>query len=651
MSLTPDLLRPDEVIWEGVRFPIAGRRVTITKVNTFPPKLTVGDPSRDSEQLASSYIAEDFRGGLLTRRMQDNAPTDRVWESTLDTRWDRELRLLPYAAPTQRPALVPTTAYVAASGEIAADPANPDGGDILWALWFDSATGNVWPCFWNDIATDGIWQVAAGMTTPFFTLGASLPPATNATAFREAGKDWLLFPVRQGVLFFQSSALLIMKYQPQGIAATHMTVWDARLWAFNAQTGQFYVCAGGVQAAYDWDGATGANPWVERAALPERAYEVRGLCVYYNARGDPTIHAVSKHGVYAYDAVANRWVETRLTWPRHNTAGAHTYYQGDLYVAVGQGLFDYNGASVRDVGLGRDYGLSPAQRGDIVQLADVFNWIAAGTDASDPTTPAHHAGIYLWDRTGWHTLYLSPQTGETCRWLAYHNANRPRLWFTLGGQAPYFIDFPTQVYNPRDVTTTRYALTGYAITPWADAAWSELDKLFCEERFRVTGCSTFDTVQVDYVINDDETSWYPVARVQQDGLVTVPYGTARTNDGRLLRNIRKRYTITRDAAHLTTTPVLHFDASKFLKVLPSAYAYTFTVDTSGRLAQYGTPEALETALLHIVDSLLLSELCFRRAGQPVGHTALKRVYTSAFSGTTGTGTLPGGSWRVTVVEV
>ena len=103
------VLRSNEIELNGKFYKIVGP-VRPRLASRFPGKVVMGDYSKDSEVLASSWIISDQRGGILVEEMDEAIHLDRSWWSTCDARFKNQI-VLP----------APATATTALSGGISSN--------------------------------------------------------------------------------------------------------------------------------------------------------------------------------------------------------------------------------------------------------------------------------------------------------------------------------------------------------------------------------------------------------------------------------------------------------------------------------------------------------------------------------------------------
>ncbi len=84
------VINPNEVELNSKFYPIIGP-VRPRLASRFPGKVVTGDYTKDSEVIASSWVIDDLRGGVLREELSDE--TDRCWWNTCDHRFAKEITL------------------------------------------------------------------------------------------------------------------------------------------------------------------------------------------------------------------------------------------------------------------------------------------------------------------------------------------------------------------------------------------------------------------------------------------------------------------------------------------------------------------------------------------------------------------------------
>lgn len=124
--MTEIVISENEVALGTTLFPIKGG-VRSAMISVFPGKVVIGDYTKDDEQLASSLIFSDQRGGILKEEMDEKVDFDRAYWSTLNTRYKGHLPL-PVLA-TDCGGTSPETLRPNATGDEAVLTPYPDGGE------------------------------------------------------------------------------------------------------------------------------------------------------------------------------------------------------------------------------------------------------------------------------------------------------------------------------------------------------------------------------------------------------------------------------------------------------------------------------------------------------------------------------------------
>src|SRR3990172_6602119 len=83
----------DEVVIDNVSYPVTG--INFTGLGRFDPKVTIGDYSKESDQLLSSWIQSSWSGGAMVDDHIEGATDSRFRFSTLWTRSPGQLTLPP----------------------------------------------------------------------------------------------------------------------------------------------------------------------------------------------------------------------------------------------------------------------------------------------------------------------------------------------------------------------------------------------------------------------------------------------------------------------------------------------------------------------------------------------------------------------------
>ena len=597
--------------------------VSTTSVNQFPAKVVTGsDTNRDTEPIASTHIFGDWRGGIGIELMDPAENKDRSWYSTLDTRFARQLFLPPLRSDI-------TTGLPSAKRLDAAT----QYGDTLYAITRDKSGYQFNGVSWN----------SSGLTVT--------EQARDAVSFTDSNlKHWLVFG-------YGNSTGSVGGY----------TKWDGTtgtdVAGDSATKPRCYGLAFHNGALWGMDGNglvwkcldLGANTWVTGGVLPiydQTMPPFRQLLVYRNAAGDPTLHCVTRAGLYAYDELNEIWYATELQYPYLSEngpiTGGATVWRGDLYLAQGLDVFKYNAGVVTNLGLNKDYGLSTAYsstNSPIRLLCNAYNWLLAATTEE----------VFLWDGTGWHFFTGTNTTTVGLSGLWFFSSHSYQTAFLVLGRnsdanpAAQAVPMPISLFNPRRMTGTTYADAGELVSPWFDAAWPELVKTAIEVVAEGEGLTATQTITIYYQIDTgaDSDLWTQVAiTLNSSSQNNVPQ-TGAFASGAGLEFYRIRFKVLMSSNSSTLTPVLKYLRVKYLKNLPPRLGYSCTVQINDKYDNQSTAQQW-TSLYAAYTSNTLLDFSFRRTSQEL---VTRKVKVSHWGGPAPTGQDTRGSIQLALVEV
>jgi hypothetical protein len=653
MTGLPDVLSANALTLQDVLYPITGD-VAVSGLGAFPPKVTIGDNTRDTAQLVSSINLGNFQGGWLHRILDPGQEPEWVWQSTADTRFRRQVTLPPQAQSGNAGLSTgPPSEYTKLFRRVGIVGGGADFTYAVATIGTAAAEkiiswhGNTWNNEHTGPATFDYQDIA----TLEIGLATNIIAGHSGGYSKQIGGGWVDVTTTGG---------------PAGApcpAITNVLAFGSTFYATD-NAGYLWVCT---------DVST--NAWTRGGALPvvdlNNAGPCRALVTFRDKSGDPAIHAVTREGLAIYDIAANAWRPTELSFPYVRS----TIYQrgvavwrGDLYIAAGQTIFKYDGNTIENLGLDRVDGLPASFAQPVRYLCDTYNWLVAGTDFN----------IFAWDGVGWHLLWtaVGGTPNQYIQDLGYVVADQgltTRLWWSTTDQnnvgaaastITRYLDMDRTLFNPRTSTTFAYDSSAYLISPWYTAGWDELDKLWIEVNAAgeqiVAGNETIDIqYQLNLQADSDPTPWITLGTLSTNGPVRMPFATTppATDDGVVAKSIRFRANMARRAGagapQNTFTPVLLYISVKFQRLLPRLYGFSFTVDVPRTvdLAGYRTPEALCTSLQTAYETQTLLTARFRRDGQEVGNIPARRVQVSQFVVQTRPGPDTGFKAQVSLVEV
>lgn len=563
-------------------YPVAGEMITQLNLARWPPKITAGDYSLDSDPTMSSWILSSFNGGIGNYELKPGVDDYTYWTGTLETRYPEGPTLLPK-----------TNAY----------------GPL------EEYAGTAYPL--GDFYSAGDDPLSLGSF------------AEHLHYWSETGKEWRYeidltsSPVRPGVNFEGEfhiplgafgidtlDTVLVVTNEPS-IQAIDLIVWDNKLCALAADGNFYYKAVGG-----SWTAQSDAR----KAPSSTRA---RRLVNFINSQGDPTLYVITNTVVYAFDPEGGTdgiLYETRLDYPKHPNQGrAVANWRGDtMYVSVGLGIHGYNGSVIQSMGPDGRYGLPAHLRGTILDLKGEYNALLAliqgvpGEDqeAEEEThivhTPLYQnqdtwhisnaesaqvfSSIYRYANSQWHPVWESADATGFPTWMEISESQGAyRLWWGYGGQM-YTQQLQVAFQNPKQSLLSGgmdLESSGSLITGWFDADMRAFTKL--ASHIEVNLDNTTGTggpggaVRIDYQIdNDNEEVWRSLGIASQVGLTVMPFNNIprEVGDpfsvGRPFDRIRFRIWLLQDGIS-NHSPLPYSIVMKFQKIPESQLSWSFTI--------------------------------------------------------------------------
>jgi len=603
------LLGDDEQI-----YPLGGP-VQVASLSVLPARLTVGPADRDQEQIRSSWIIEDWSGGLGVLDMDETTESDRYYYGTLETRRRRTLGRQPRA--------------LAISGA-------PAGTRLRTGSMFGTTFYAVWDTKVRYLLTGGAsWGTpAGGGYADFAALG------TDALQIRLNNKDWLIIAYQAGAVAFDGTTWNYYPADATHPGAVWLAEWFGRVYTLDTNNVLWYASDG-----------TGA--FTKAAPLPVPTGMVKGLNIFFDSGNNPQLHASTTDGLWIYNAdvgPTGQWFRTRLEFPLHPAAGAADGWHGDWYEAgAGGDVYHYTGGAgptVNPMGLSRDDGLPTDWRGDIIQIRRSHNWLLAGLTAAQPVTapaavytcsghwavtvvpdaPAKSA-IFGWNGAAWHPLWSGDAVTVPLDWLGVISQDG-KVWMLWGyGGVAYRQQMPTGVFEPRQVPNWAYADEGFIYSSWFDGGHPEWMKLACTFMGALQAPGPTGSADVAYAIDGADT-WTPLTHWTTERPDPTIFGA--DGEGLPFHKLRLRAAI--QSGDQFDPIAIDFMHLTYIPNLDRLYSITATIDLSD---PHTAPE-LERQLLATIDAGGLVKSAFRRQGQRVGPQA-DRVFILSYRGLVGSG--------------
>ena len=648
------VIESNEVSINDVFYPTT-RPVQAVLASLYPPKVTIGDTSRDSQSRASVISWADWRGGLGIERMEGAVDVDKTWWSTAQLRYKRHLVLPPLANKTGSDGTLASTAH-AISGLSSAVIGELD--DTIYAACDNKVLKYV-------SATD-VWSVAD-------TLPAN---ATDTITVNLSGTVYIVFAYTTGYAY--STNMSGAMTDDSTHAAKYLAWWDNKMY-FISNAGQLYHVT-----------APNASPTTD-ALLPLPAGYVTDLFTARDTSGNSILYASTKVGLFAHDSGNTKWVETEVDFPFHPFNGMGTRrWRDSVYFPAGLGIYKYinctNNAVITTVGPDKEDGLPSEARGTIKRLDASHNELLAMVDATtapvvastaltgnfqwsavqhghgSPVMPADTgtSGIYGYNEIGWQTKWYAHDTGKPILDTHVSNAHGDyRLWWVFDNDI-YNMKIASDIINPSQLADFEYAKSAVHYTPWFDAGQVEVDKLALRLKVEASDLSSNEKLTIEYELDhaenslsiqsgDTEVTSTTMGAVK--GVQTFNFGdSASVLNGTTFRAIRFKITLNREDADTDAAKLLSPDlislTFEYRKKLEPKWGHTVTVDFSNDYRDK-TPQELRSNLITAIENRQLVEFTFR---DDAGGTRNYYVDIASASGLEYTGYDERGQSQILLVE-
>ena len=615
---------PDRVITDGTislnsEFYKLASPVRPNLISVFPQKVTMGDHTRDDEQIASSLILSDYRGGIGIERMDPSKDIDRAWWSMCDMMQRNMLTLGRLTTDIDQPTSV--SGAVLGLGSYGANLYGSWGTDIY---------------AWNGTS----WGSSVRSTTA---------AVRRIMTGNLSGKQYLLALTHENFEYYEGSTWARnTDWTPSRLAA----FWDDKLWCVN-RPGEPVSCELRFLSAIN-------GTWTLAATLPFTDNDVVWLFTGPDALGESILYLSTSSGLWAYDAPNARVVPTGLSWPIVSTGtssivgrGAATW-RGSIYVSHGLGVLKYTPgatATVTAVGPDRDYGVPSAYVGPITALhATINNLVAFTSTETAPDTGGTNCVGMLYDGRAWHPFWIgADSTVQQSR--AHITADVAGIYRVYWGQdsdtAVIHAPITATVSNPLQQPSWDFAVSSVHETPWFDANYVNRDKLALRLRIDTEDTSSNETVVVKYA-TDFSASYTTLGTINSDTdplTTTFDFPNSSTPTGTKFKTIQFQLTLNRGGT-ATNTPIVTSMELAYVKLLDTKYGWTVELDLHNDFKGL-TPMEQQSALRTAIDSDTLVEFTFR---DDSGNTRNYYCKVSSATGLERSGHDERGVWRLNLVE-
>lgn len=409
---------------------------TWTETGVLDPPLVIGDSTRVSQKVISSFVWYDLSGGIGVDEQNESSDVSRTWFGAWDT-----------SRPGQN-TLPPEVLAAKPSG--ASGTCWPLGrvGETLYALFGTSIKG------WNEGAGAFYAAAATGISgTP-----ASKPVSFKGSLFVPYGSAGYLVLAESGTPGTLNAPTSVtggigvpgtftagspVTTSPLPVA---FTVWDQKLWALST-SGAVCWSKTGADNTWTWLHNDAYNEYValESGQTPKR------LFTYRNAAGQDSLYATTATGLFILDDIALVFRTTPLKdAPSVSGFGdsvATWRYGEDAWVSMGLDVYHWSpeGAVVPFTGPSRDHGLPQKYAGRVTDLCAEFSALymlvqggvavstAASVDTEDRGAGFDDAG-YVPATSSAPCLLRWTGIGYICDWEGVDSDGTP-TWAVVGDVA------------------------------------------------------------------------------------------------------------------------------------------------------------------------------------------------------------------------
>ena len=562
--------RKNEISLFGNRYPIVGP-VEQVLASVWPNKQVIGDYTKDSEQIASSWIVSNQTGGIGVKDMEEfgldgqQKDTDRCWFSTATINVKGH-RTLP---------------------RLATSTTNPTGSEAKILIEFNNT---MYCAFGTSVYT---WtEVTSTWTTASHSLPAN---PTDATVYK--GK--LYFCCTSDFERFDGSTWQTGAQLGAAQKCILTVEWDEKLFMLDA-TGQL-----------DYSVDEGVT-WITNALSTEPTDSFTALFTYDDVAGGDAIYLGTKEGPFILNYDNAKWGTIgKLTLPFHrfNCKGANAF-RNAAYFPSGMQVYEYQADPyvLSAIGLDRDGGLPPEYTGSITKILAGHNYLFAFMDATATSLQDLYPSGDYWDTTiydeegfsaifqytppsinakgGWSVAHLGAVAGTALGTGVVATADdNYRLWFAIDGTVK-FMALQETLQNPKEVASFPFAPTSEHITPWFDADNAVIDKLGFElaAYYEDLASDNQEYVQLYIGLNYDEDTWtlltnatYTDGKIDTSGETTFTFAD---DEGLAYKAVRFRELMFRRDGDDTKSPDCRWLRHKYIKLLEPKFAFSTQIDCS-----------------------------------------------------------------------
>jgi hypothetical protein len=540
--------------WYPVQGPVRRQQLAI-----FPPRVTIGDSSKDSDTYISSWISGDWTGGVGVLTLNEGSDDQRDYdEDFIDTRSPNQTALGP---------LVRSYSPVGSACYPLGMVVDASSGH---ATYFVAAVGTTLYYF-----TGSNW-----LTTGITIAGA---PTAKGVTYQGLGTTPQLF-IPMGSAGYEKISVTgtsFTKTHGGDITPKEFCLYDGKIMAFNGD-GKLYASVDESTTFTKLLDATGDDK-----LILDPAYQFRHLVSYFDTTGDPALYAITDRAAWIWNDVVSKWQITTFQYPPHPHfgLGVAVFRSGEnLWVSAGLDILNYGYNKVESPlsGLSRDNGVPADSRGFVKDLQAEQSCLYALT-SPDATSGATKCRLYAWTGVGWHGMWSA---NETPTWMGISSSD------PAGDGSGYCLHWGTssRIYtmklrlnfiNPREdflAQTGWFAESGYVESGRFDANMRGFFKLASHCIVFCDSAASTETITIQYRTDAAPDAYVTLGTVNASGKSVLPFDLDEDGfvEGLQFNWIQFRLTFAR-GADITKTPLLEAFILHYTKIPQDATSFELTV--------------------------------------------------------------------------
>lgn len=562
------------VALDDIEYPVRGQ-VAVTDLGVFPPKTTIGDHTKNSNDILSTFTFSDPSGGGQIDEMNEGTDLARFWDNVCEWRYPNMMGSAPQTVLT-RPDGVPDDVVARVLGDI---------GSRLYVAWgtvpyaFDKAN-RVWLTAQAALAAVPINKPVSYDGWTYIPMGAASPGYQRV---QESG----------------SGTLAAYQSGPGGgglIKAVSFSVWADRLIALESD-GQISVTIDGTT----WDKQSYTST---RKVRVDKTKKPKHLVPFFDRGGAPNTMIVTDREVLAYDPEVPKVWPTPFSFPPHPDVGlgAAVWRPGeDMFVSAGTEIHRWTSQNLRveGAGLNRNHGLPFELRGRVIDLCAeqhglyavlqgntrataVPTWLEDGGDDDDPYFPDGTAlsSLYVNNGQGWGCLWRSKAPTTEATWAMVSAVDDGYdLWWGVDNDV-CTMRLRREHLNPLQAWRAQedyFEVEGsFLETGWFDAAMEGFPKLAVRAIINAEHASPGDRIRVKFKLSPTE-DWRTLGTAVKTDETSIGFGYDETGfvEGMYFNRIKFRFEF--EGANEKMSPFMDSFSLQYQKMPSDLRAYQFTV--------------------------------------------------------------------------